>query len=126
MGEALAVDLGLDEAPWSGRRSGSASRSVDHRVHVGDELLERPLDLAEVGDQARVLERGRAVRPVDELVGVLARRAEHVADHHRRDVDADVLDQVDAPVRVRLERAVVDQVDDLAHALGVIERALRA
>ena len=34
------------------------------------------------------------------LLGVLARHAEHVADHHRGDVDADVLDEVEAAVRV--------------------------
>ena len=66
VGEPLAVDLGLDEG--RGQVVGRVRLALlDHRVDVGDELLQRPPDVAEVGDQARVLEGGRAVRPVDEL-----------------------------------------------------------
>ena len=98
---------------------------LEHRVDVRHELFERAPDVAEVGHEARVLEGARAVGPVDEFRGVLARHAEHVADHHRGHVDADVLDEVEVAVGVRGERAVKDEVDDFAHPLGVLERALR-
>ena len=92
---------------------------------VFEYLFERRPGVAHVANYSRVFEGCCAVGPIDHLVGVFARSPEHVADHHRWHINANVLNEVDLAVGVALERVVIDEVDDLADPVGVIERALR-
>ena len=73
----------------------SARRSAAMRLAVGVDLGGGDLAVFFGGLEVLVLEADQPVAPVEDLVAVVVRDADHLADHLQRQLGGDLLDEVD-------------------------------
>ena len=108
--QAVAVDLGVEQ-----RRDDVVARHLAafgrERVGVHEHLDLRVLHLFVGDDVLGVLAADHPVAPLEELVAVLLRHAEHLGDHLERELGRDVDDEVGLAL---LDHLVEDAVGQLA------------